>query len=459
MRSLSFKLTLAFLVVSLTGVVLVALLIGGITSSQFNQFLVDKGLSDFAASATTYYKAHGSWDGVEAAFRAQGLTDGPGQPNGNNPPNPPFVLVDAQGNLIIASGHFHIGDPLPSSSNTNSASITVDNKVVGTVYSTGGPPNRGPNESRFITGTYQALILAALGAMIIAVLLGLFLARTITRPVRELTLASAALASGQLDQQVQVRSQDELGELTRTFNKMSADLQRSNQLRKQMTADIAHDLRTPLSVITGYLEGLKDGVLKPTPKRFSAMYDEAIFLQRLIEDLRTLSLADAGELSLNLQQVQPGDLIERAAAFYQHSAEQKQIHLNATAAGALPAIQADPERMQQALGNLVSNALRYTPETGRIELSAYEEDNGVRIDVRDTGSGIAPEDLPHVFERFYRGDASRNESGSGLGLAITKSIIELQGGKISASSAGPDLGSTFTIWLPLPDPNHRSPIL
>ena len=450
MRSLSLKLTLAFLVVSLTGVALVALLVGGITSSQFNQFLVDKGLSDFAASATTYYKAHGSWDGVEASFRAQGLIDGPGQPNnGNNPPVPPFVLVDAQGNLIVASGHFHLGDPLPSGANTHSASVTVDNQVVGTVYSTGGPPNRGPNETRFLASTYEALILAALGAMVIAVLLGLFLAQTITRPVRELTIASAALASGRLNQQVPVRSQDELGELTRTFNKMSADLQHSNHLRKQMTADIAHDLRTPLSVITGYLEGLKDGVLKPTPKRFSAMYDEAIFLQRLIEDLRTLSLADAGELSLNPQEVQPGDLIERAAAFYQHAAEQGSVHLTAASVGAVPAIQADPERMQQALGNLVSNALRYTPADGRVDLTAQQDGSGVRIDVRDTGSGIAPEDLPHIFERFYRGDASRNSSGSGLGLAITKSIIELQGGKISASSEGADQGSTFSIWLPL----------
>jgi two-component system, OmpR family, sensor histidine kinase BaeS len=279
--------------------------------------------------------------------------------------------------------------------------------------------------------------------------LGLLLARTITRPVRELTAATAALAQGKLSQPVAVRSKDELGVLTQSFNKMSSDLERSNTLRRQMTADIAHDLRSPLAVITGYLEGLKDGVVKPTPQRFSAMYDEAVYLQRLVEDLRTLSLADAGELSITKQVIQPGELIERLAAAFQHPAEQKQVSIQKEVAADLPPIHVDPERILQALENLITNSLRYTQENGLIVLSAHRGGDGVAMDVQDNGAGIDPEVLPHVFDRFYRGDGSRQDGGSGLGLAIAKSIVELHGGKIEAASEGIGKGSRFTILIPV----------
>ena len=248
--------------------------------------------------------------------------------------------------------------------------VKVKNQVVGYILVTGRAPSPDPIEARFLLHTNQALILAALGGAALAVLLGLLLARTITRPVRDLTYAASALAAGKLNQQVQVRSKDELGELTRAFNKMSADLDHANQLRKQMTADIAHDLRTPLAVISGYLEGLKDGIIKPSPKRFTAMYDEARYLQRLVEDLRTLSLADAGELSINRQPVQPRELVERLVNAFQNQAEKNQVALKASVEAGLPEIQMDPERMQQALGNLVSNALRYTPAGGEISIRA-----------------------------------------------------------------------------------------
>jgi two-component system sensor histidine kinase BaeS len=451
MRSLSLKLTLAFMAVSLTGIALVALLVWGITLTEFNRFMQDRALSNFATAASSYYQAHGSWDGVEAALRQQGLIPTPGQPQpggGNNPPPPPIALTDSQGQVIIAAGPFHQGAQTPVNPGQQRIAITVKNQLVGYVQMAGGPPSPDPLEARYLARTNQALVLAALGAIIIAVLLGLFLARTITRPVRDLTAATSALAEGRLSQQVQVRSQDELGELTKTFNKMSADLENANHLRRQMTADIAHDLRTPLAVITGYLEGLKDGVIKPSPKRFTAMHDEALYLQRLVEDLRTLSLADAGELSMMLQPVQPGELVERLAASYQHQAEQKAIRLTVSIEPDLPAIKADPERMQQALSNLVSNAMRYTPAGGEISLLAWREGHAVWVEVKDTGSGIASDVLPHIFERFYQGDNSRQEDGSGLGLAIAKSIVELQGGKISAASTGAGSGSVFSIQMP-----------
>jgi two-component system sensor histidine kinase BaeS len=256
------------------------------------------------------------------------------------------------------------------------------------------------------------------------------------------------MARGELEQQVPIRSQDELGELAASFNRMSADLARANELRRQMTADIAHDLRTPLTVISGYLESLRDGVLKPSPTRFEVMYDEAQHLKRLVEDLRTLSLAEAGELTLNRQLVAPQALLERTAAAYRHLAEQQNIALQVKADPALPEIRVDPERMAQVLGNLVSNALRHTPDGGQIVLSAQHQAGDVQLMVQDSGEGIAPQALPRIFDRFYRGDEARqaHEGESGLGLAIAKSIVQLHGGTISVEST---LGewTTFVISL------------
>src|SRR6185437_2544546 len=218
-----------------------------------------------------------------------------------------------------------------------------------------------PQDQQILASTQQALILGSLAAFLIALGLGLFLARSLTRPVRELTTALHAIADGELQQAVPVRSRDELGALSTAFNQMSADLASANQQRRQMTADIAHDLRTPVTVISGYLEALRDGVLPPTPERFAILYEESQHLRGLIEDLRTLSLADAGELTLRRQPIAPATLLHRIAAIYAHQAEQQGIALRVAAHEQLPALHVDADRMVQVLSNLVSNALRYTP--------------------------------------------------------------------------------------------------
>ncbi len=454
MRSLTVKLTLAFIVVALTGIVIVALLVYGATSNEFNRFLVNRGLSDYTAVVTSYFEAHGSWDGVEDTLRQKGMTYPVTSAHaGDRTQPPPFVLVDASGRALAAAGRIRAGDQMTVMPGQQIVEISANGQAVGYVFVTGRLPLANPFEERFLARTNTALFYAALGAMALAVLLGLFLARTITRPVRDLTLATKAMAKGQLSQKVPVRSNDELGELTETFNQMSADLDHSNSLRRQMTADIAHDLRTPLSVITGYLEGLKDGVVKPSEERFAAMHDEALFLQRLVEDLRILTLADAGELSINYSPYPPDELIHRLAGSFQHQAELRHIRLRTEIAEPLPKIQVDPERMLEALGNLVSNALRFTPDDGEVLLAARREGDTVVLEVCDTGVGISSEDLPRVFERFYRSDESRQEGGSGLGLAIAKSIVELQGGKIGATSSGPGQGSEFSIVIPIEQKN------
>ncbi|MDP9309380.1 MAG: HAMP domain-containing histidine kinase [Chloroflexota bacterium] len=252
-----------------------------------------------------------------------------------------------------------------------------------------------------------------------------------------------------------MRSRDELGVLATSFNQISTDLAQASTLRRQMTADIAHDLRTPLSVILGYTEALREGKLPPEQDIFDTLHTEAQHLRHLIDDLRTLSLADAGELTLARQPVAPQALIERAAAAYKAQARERGINLVVAGGANLPEVEVDPERMAQVLGNLLSNALRYTPVGGTITVTADALDRSVHLWVQDTGTGIAPDALPHVFERFYRGDASRQQGNgsSGLGLAIAKGIVAAHGGTITVNSAL-GRGTTFTITVPAAPSTH-----
>lgn len=283
------------------------------------------------------------------------------------------------------------------------------------------------------------------GAVLIGILLALLLTRTITRPVRELTEATQRLSHGELGHQVIVRSEDELGQLATSFNNMSIDLEKADRLRQQMTADVAHDLRTPLSILSGYTEALQDGKLQGTPEMYQVMHQQVAQLHHLIDDLRTLSLADAGELSLNRRPVDPKALLERVFLAYMPQAEAQNITLMLDAPDDLPSLMIDVERMTQVLNNLVGNALRFTPSGGTITLAGRPR----QLAVHDSGEGIAAADLPFIFDRFYRGDKARQrpEGESGLGLAIAKSIVDAHGGRIWAESEGLGQGATFWIEI------------
>lgn len=449
MRSLGLKLTLAFLVVGVMGAILVALFVGQRTQREFGQFVMDRYQVDAVAELAAYYQRNGNWDGIDAIV-VRDLSRRPGR---WGPGWVPVTLIDANRKVVFGGWHYQVGEQVSRRDTGAGAPIEVDGETVGWLLFDSlrptGHPLPGSPEWAFLARVTRATVYGAWGATVIALLLGILLARTISRPVRELTAATQLVAQGQLGHQVPVRTRDELGELAASFNQMSADLAHSNHLRRQMTADIAHELRTPLSVILGYTEALSDAKLQGTPEAFHIMHDEAQHLGRLVEDLQTLALADAGELSLTRRPTAPQTLLERAASAYRAQAEQKGISLHVLAAPDLPEVEVDPDRMAQVLSNLVSNALRYTPAGGEITLSAEFRPSVVRLRVRDTGAGIAPEDLPHVFERFYRGDKSRQrqEGESGLGLAIARSIVETQGGTIVVDST-PGEGTTFTIALP-----------
>ncbi len=467
-RSLTFKLTRAFLIVSITGAVLAMFLARWMMVQAFNQLVLDQTQTDFVTTVTVYYQTNGSWEGMLEYFRLRNTTPLPGAlgqpqpiPRGQlPPPNAPglqpnprafvFMLADPNGIVIIPIAPYRPGDVIPVTELAEGAPIEVDGQVVGVVVASGEPPALGERETSYLASTNRALIYAGAAAAAVALFLGVFLARSLARPLRELTAATRQIAKGALQQRVPVRSQDEMGELAAAFNQMSADLERANEIRRQMTADIAHDLRTPLSVLGGYIEAMQDGILPPTAERLATMHTEIQHLIRLVDDLRTLSLADAGELSLNLVSLSPADLFGRVRNVYQHTAEQQGVAIEIDAPASVPGVSLDPDRMTQVLGNLVSNALRYTPAGGRITLSAKAQGGGVALMVEDTGQGIPADMLPHIFDRFYRGDESRQQKDgeSGLGLAIAKSIVEAHGGSIRADSAGAGKGSIFVITLP-----------
>lgn len=463
MRSLSLKLMLAFLAISLTGAAFASVLARWITVQEFNRLVMEQAQSNFMNEVTTYYQARGSWAGVTDYFRQKNQSpDQPPRPaNPNNPQPPPrepgtrpspvvpIILIDQNGYVIHPVPPYRAGDYLAPEKLTQGIPVLVSDKMVGTILAIGSAPPLSQPEQQYLERTNQALLLSTLGATTLALLLSVVLARTLTKPLRELTGAIRAMAQGKLGIAVPVRSRDEIGELTKAFNQMSADLAHSNQLRKQMTADIAHDLRTPLTVIGGYIESLRDGVLEANAERFDVMHQEVQHLQHLVEDLRTLSLADAGELKLDRQRIAPYMLLEQTASAFKPQAAQKQIRLHVQVEPGLPEIAVDEIRIAQVLGNLVSNALRYTPEHGRIGLSAHRHAGAIVLSVADNGAGIAPEALPHIFERFYRADEARHsESESGLGLAIAKSLVEAHGGTINAQSEGTGKGSVVIIRLP-----------
>lgn len=448
MRSLTLKLTLAFLFVGLIGALLVAVFVGVRTQREFDQFISERYQRDLVDQLATFYQENGGWQGLSAiAWRVAGARGREGYVRA------PVALVDSDRTVVLGSRNYRIGQQLSPAELRGALPIEVNNEVVGSVLldTAMEPRERVPisPEDTFLARVNRAIALGALGAAVIALVLGVLLARAISHPVKELTEATQRVARGELGLQVPVRTQDELGELTSSFNRMSSDLATSNQLRRQMTADVAHELRTPLSVILGYTEALADGKLQGQPAIYEAMYGEAQLLNHLVDDLRTLSLADAGELTLNRVLVSPLECLERTATGHAALAEQRGVRIQVDAAAGLPLVLVDRERIAQVLTNLVSNALRYTPAGGIITLSAQSSGDRVSLLVTDTGPGIQPEHLPYVFDRFYRADPARPANGeSGLGLAIAKSLVEAQGGTIRVDSVVGH-GATFTVTLPV----------
>lgn len=457
MRSLTFKLIIAFLIVSLLGTVLLALVVGRMTESEFGSYVVAQEQEALAGRLADYYRQQGSWEGVTPLLQGgqfgmgpgAGRGMGPGAGQGRGPGRNRVALLDAAGTVIVGGMDYQAGERLPANVVESGTPVIIDGEQVGTVILARGAPALTAAGTAFLERINFMLIIAALGATVAALLLGALLARTLTQPLRELTTATHAVAHGNLGQAVQVRSQDELGQLAAAFNQMSADLARSQERRQQMTADIAHDLRTPVSIIQGHAEALQDGVLPANEETFALIHDEALRLNRMVEALRTLSRAEAGELELLKRPVLVGRWLQGVVEAHRPRAVQRDVHLE-TQIDDSGTVLIDTDRMTQVLNNLLDNALRHTPAGGTITVGARRHGANVEIYVQDSGPGIAEEDLPRLFQRFYRGDKARqrHEGGSGLGLAIARSIMEMHGGQIWAANA-PGGGAIFTMSLPV----------
>jgi two-component system, OmpR family, sensor histidine kinase BaeS len=457
-HSLTVKWLFTLLFTGLCGIGLVGVFANRTTSIGFDQLKLDQAQEQFANTARAYYEQRGSWAGVSDELEPKKGNYGgySGNYSGNyaggmeqGEPQPRFMLADESNRMLICTPPYQVGDVLSSDQLSRGEPLIVDDQRVGTVLFGEGAPTLDPFERRFLERTNRSLLFAAVGAIGIALLAGTLLVRHFMRPLQDLTQAIQKMQQGQFGQEVPVRGQDELGKLTQAFNQMSSEVAQANFLRRQMTADVAHDLRTPLTIISGHLEGLQDGTLKPNPQRFEAMGREVIRLRRLVDELRTLSLADAGELKLTCEQIEVGTLLQHVAAAFQPLLDKRQLRLQMTVEPTLPPLWADRERIGQVLGNLMSNAIRHTAAGGMIALSACKGADGFEIAVRDTGEGIPSDKLPYIFERLYRvNDArSQRDGESGLGLAIVKSIVEAHGGRIVVQSEI-GRGTTLTVRLP-----------
>ncbi len=432
----------------------------------------------YADSLGDYYVAHGnSWAGIDERLDRPPFIG----PNGGfiN-----YTLADTNGRVVASSDQRQVGEQADAAMDKRGVPVEINGERVGTFLVRSGPfaapsaagvpsaPNAATRSRApaFFWPIVRSFLIVGLVLASGLLLLAIFFAQRLSRPLRNITRAAQQLAGGQLDVQVRRAPIRELDELAQAFNAMARSLEQADKQRRQMTADIAHELRTPLTIIKGRLEGLQDGVYSPTPDEVDRLLGETALLERLIEDLRLLALAEAGQLPLYREPLDPRDLLASARSAFAGQAEAQSVALHVEAAGALPLIDADPQRMAQVLANLVANALRYTPPGGSIVLSATQEtkDGGrktmddsdgmqsivfrppsIVFQVSDTGHGIAPEDLPHVFDRFYRADRSRTRGsgGAGLGLAITRQIVAAHGGLIWAES---ELGHGTTISIALP---------
>lgn len=462
-RSLQSKMILSYLGVALLTVLVVSALIRLTSGQSLMNLVVEQQTALLKETVQDYYTSNGTLDGFFEYYVEFNRKDAPQSeslpysPPDGPPKNRDFRglhgLVDAEYRALLPTLGYDVGQTVPASQIKETIAVEVDGQTIAWILpDTSFEFKLSPEEELFLQRSTLAIALAALAGVLAAVGMGYLLAGRLLNPIRLLTQASQNLARGNLEQQVPVTSQDELGQLTTTFNQMSADLALADQQRKRLTADITHDLSTPLQIIAGYVEMLEEGEVTLTPQRIAIIKTELEHLRRLVGDLNTLTQVEAGGLDIQTQPVLPLTLLERVYSAYQPIAARQGVELALDISETVPAILVDEGRMVQVLKNLLENALRYTPTGGKIQLGAAAG-NQVRMWVRDSGAGIDAEDLPYVFDRFYQADKARgaNSGKMGLGLAICKALVTAQGGSISADSAGRGQGTTISLgFAPAP---------
>jgi signal transduction histidine kinase len=446
---------LAFVVVISIAVLTVAVLVGQRTSTEFRTYaaLYSNRAQNLALALTSYYAEHGGWEGLQAAL--PDLAIGPGRGSGyggvQGRSSWDFRVADA-GRVIVADSQGQVEGHLSEGEAQQALPLVAGGRTVGYLaldrQASSNAPLDVPGEE-FLDRLRQALVLGGLLAFVAALLAAGLLVRGIVAPVRELKDAARTIAGGDFAARASVRGRDEIAALAETFNAMAASLQRAQELRKTQTADIAHELRNPLAILQGTLEALADGIYAPEPENIQPALDQVRTLNRLVDDLRTLAQADAGELRLEKRQVDLRALLSRAAEAHRGPLAEKGIALHVALAEQAVEIDADYERLTQAVNNVLGNAARYVPEGCELRVSLEPAEGGVVVRIADNGPGVPEQTLPKLFERFGRGELSHSRvtGGSGLGLAITRHVVEAHGGRAWAETT-PGGGLTIGLWLP-----------
>jgi signal transduction histidine kinase len=440
-RSLRLRLLIAIGLVVVVALGVTAFVATQRALGEFQNYIQETGslrFHRFTEILSQVYGQSSSWGGAQSEVERMAQISGQR-----------VLVADEQGKIVGDSEHKLAGQTVNPGWARFGSNVEWQGKRVGTLYVN---PVAGPDpiDLAFISALNRSVLLGALVAGVAAILVTLGLASGILRPVERLTAAARLMKTGDLSVRVSVDSRDEIGELANAFNAMAGSLAEQEQLRRNMIGDIAHELRTPLTNLRGYLEAARDGLLEPDEALVDNLYEETMLLQRLVADLQELALAEAGQLMLVPQPVALPAVAEQALGILRPQADAKGVSLRAEIPSDLPLVCVDPARLGQVLRNLLSNALLHTPPGGTITVLGQAQAEEVLISVSDTGSGVRPEDLPYVFDRFYRADKSRarQTGGAGLGLAIVKQLVLAHGGTVSASSV-PGQGSTFTFTIPL----------
>jgi signal transduction histidine kinase len=464
MHSFHFRLLLGFTLVIVVAIGTVSFFVSRSAKGEINQYR--QKTEEIRAERIeqllgNYYVEYGGWTFVQPVIEQIGTLYGQR-----------IVLVD-ENNLIVADSsqvfmgmhpnpHWPgMGKPLSDQTSLSMQPTSQQpfppssqGNFVGTLYiNPESTPEAGVASIQSLSNSINNFLiwggLMALGA---AMVFTFVLSRKMAAPVRALTSAARQLGQGDYTQRVQVDTKDEIGELARSFNSMAEDLTRAEQLRRNMIADAAHELRTPLSNIRGYLEAIRDGLIQPDASTLDSVYEEALLLSKLVEDLQEISIADAGQLQLSRQPEDIAVSVRSAVSASLPKADAKGISLTMELPEELPYCNIDYHRIGQVLRNLLDNALAHTPSGGSITVSARELDNQVEVAVTDTGEGISADDLSNIFERFFRVDKSRTRAtgGSGLGLTIAKRLVEAHDGRIEAQSEL-GKGSRFAFTVPKAD--------
>jgi two-component system OmpR family sensor kinase/two-component system sensor histidine kinase BaeS len=468
--------TLAFSVVVIITIGAVAIWINRSANAEFRKYVTRREIRSLGSGMqglVEYHQQGGSWDGVESLL-AEGVFFG-GDDKGilfgatlaetgrqEKIMRPVDVqLADASGRVVFDSTSSDKGRSLSRDEIANAWPIMVagDREVIGYLllfFSYTEPLDEAAQQ--FLDGVEQALLVSTVSAVILILVVGALLNRRLNAPLQRLAAAARAVAAGDPEQQVEVGGSTEVAQVSQAFNEMTAALNEAETLRQNMVADVAHELRNPLSVLQGNLWAILNDAYPLEKAEISRLYDETRLLSRLVEDLRELALADAGQLHLNLHPIDVAQVIRHTVDNFGLAAEAQEVDLTAQIPYDLPHAQADPDRVAQVLRNLLVNAVRHTPPGGSVTVSASSKVKHLEIAIADTGEGIAPEDLAHVFERFWRADPARARSGTdgeerfmggtGLGLAVAQSLVKAQGGRIWVESTLGE-GTVFRFTLPL----------